>query len=240
MVYMQRSLKALPLALIAAALFFPAVASAKNINVGATKTKITAPICPNDTTSAGLANCRIVLYWATAIPSMGDKVAYPTTVTTPGKITSFTLGVSRISSNATLRKQAVQEVSTEFGGPPKVRLAVLRAVGSPGALSWRVMSQSGVWTLSNDLGRVVTLHLGTALPVVKGDVLALTVPTWAPILLYWAKGDPINFEYRVSYSNNCGSQLPTNVNVQSTIGEFAKYGCQFNTRPEFTANEATS
>jgi hypothetical protein len=232
---MQRLLKALPIALVAAAMV-PSGASAKTIVVGQTKTKLVAPSCPS---SVSAANCTIVLYWATALPSISNGIKYPTTVTTPGKITSFNLGISNLSSNAATRKTYVTDLDNEWGGNPRARVTVLRPVGNDGLLSYRVVSQSAVANLQGWLGKVKRFPLKTAMPVIKGDLVALTVPTWAPVLPLAT--NPSQFSYRQARGTNCSSNaLTSNVNVQSFVGEFAKYGCSYGTRPQFTANETTS
>jgi hypothetical protein len=46
----------------------------------------------------------------------------------------------------------------------------------------RTITQSPVQLLAPYFGQVVQFPLGTTLNVKKGDVIALTVPTWAPAL----------------------------------------------------------
>jgi hypothetical protein len=232
---MQRLLKALPIALVAAAMV-PTGASAKTIVVGQTKTKLVAPSCPS---SVAPANCTIVLYWATALPSISNGVKYATTVTTPGRITSYNLGISNLSSNASTRKTYITELDTKYGGNPRSILTVLRPVGNKGLLSYRVIERSAVANLQGWLGKVKKFPLKTAMPVIPGDLIALTVPTWAPVLPLAT--DPSQNAYLQARSTNCpANELKSNADVQSFVGEFAKYACSYGTRPQFTANETTS
>ena len=76
----------------------PASASAQIIELGATKTPLVAPTCPPNVTPV---QCTIVLTRATALETIRDGIAYPTTVTRPGAIVAFTVGLSRLSSNRT-------------------------------------------------------------------------------------------------------------------------------------------
>src|SRR5690242_18474260 len=77
-------------------LFAPAAASAQIIELGATSTPLAAPSCPPGVTAA---NCRIVLTQVTALETIRDGVAYPTTVKKAGSIVAFTLGLSRLAAN---------------------------------------------------------------------------------------------------------------------------------------------
>jgi hypothetical protein len=232
---MQRLLKALPIALVAAAMC-PAAASAGYAIIGQTKTKLVAPSCPS-TLPAG--DCTIVLNWATALPSISDGIKSPTTITKPGKIVSFTVGISNLSKNKKTRQTYITDLDASYGGSPEARVTILRPVGRAAAQSYRVISESGVWNLKPFLGKVKRLQLGTGLPVVPGDVVALTVPTWAPVLPLAT--NPKQFAYKQARGQKCShSDLTSNINVQSTVGEFAKYACTYGTRPQFTAGERTS
>jgi hypothetical protein len=87
------------------------------------------------------------------------------------------------------------------------------------------------------LGQVVQFPLTTPLPVKPGDVVALSVPTWAPVLTF--NLPPKKFAYRQSRSANCKNPAATE-QAQLTIGSTASYGCNYpGTRVEYTATEIT-
>ncbi|HET7416074.1 MAG TPA: hypothetical protein VFJ61_00400 [Solirubrobacterales bacterium] len=65
-----------------------------------------------------------------------------------------------------------------FGTPPEARLAILRLVPGTNPPRYSLRSQGSVKVLSPYLGQ--TVKFGSNLEVEKGDIVGLTVPTWAP------------------------------------------------------------
>ena len=71
----------------------------------------------------------------------------------------------------------------------------------------------------------------------SGETIALTVPTWAPILSYQLT--PTSYAYRQSRSTACGVAVkaPTQ-SAQLVVGETTYYGCFYpGTRVEYGATE---
>ena len=74
------------------------------------------------------------------------------------------------------------------GGPASAGIAILRAEKSP-KLTYKVIGQSPVVPLEKYFGKTAQFPLTTTIAVKKGDIVALTVPTWAPALaLGFGKG----------------------------------------------------
>jgi hypothetical protein len=74
------------------------------------------------------------------------------------------------------------------GGPASAGIAILRAQKSP-KLGYKLVSQSPLVQLEPYFGKTAQFPLASTLPVKKGDVVALTVPSWAPALaLGFGKG----------------------------------------------------
>lgn len=65
-----------------------------------------------------------------------------------------------------------------FGTPPEARLAILRRVPGTNPPRYNLRRQGSVKVLSPYLGQ--TVKFGSNLRVEKGDIVGLTVPTWAP------------------------------------------------------------
>jgi hypothetical protein len=227
-------------ALAAAMLLLPAAASASLVQIGQTKTPLTAPSCPKGTSAA---NCNIVLERTTALQSKSDGVANPTVIKHDGWIVSFTVGLSRLSGNAKTIHKLLHGLDSSYGGTPRLQLTVLK----PGAKgSYTVRAQSGQYHVIPFLGKVLTEPLSlppkfssfTALPVKRGDVLALSVPTWAPVLTYNLTAG--KFAYLQSRSSDCthaaGSQT-----AQLKVGARTRYGCSYTgTRVQYSATEVTN
>ena len=194
-------------------------------------------------------DCAIVLTKTTAYETLSDGTADPTLITAPGVIDSFSLGISGlVIQGASLRKE-LSTLNTNWGGPPSAQLTVLRPIASNGGARWAVAAQSPVMPLLPYLGGVVEFPLITPLPVVKGEVLAITVPTWAPILTFGLS--TTQFSYTQSHTqiltgtgtakkSSCETAATATL-AQLALGDQALYTCGFQgTRVEYTALEVTA
>jgi hypothetical protein len=231
---MKRSfLAAAAVALLAG--LVPMSASAKIIELGATATPLVAPTCP-----AGVkpASCTIVLTQVTALETIRDGIAYPTKVTRSGRIVAFTLGLSRLSTNNATARADIHFLDTTYGGTTQAAITVLKPIGKPSLRRWTVAAESPVFHLQPFLGQVVQFPLETSLPVTRGETVALTIPTWAPILSFDL---PVKkFAYRQSRTANCNSPASTE-QAQTMLGASARYLCNYaGTRVEYTATEVTT
>jgi hypothetical protein len=101
-----------------------------------------------------------------------------------------------------------------------------------------VSAESPVVNVEPYFGHVEQFVLANTLPVAAGDLIALTVPTWAPVLSIDLPGGSKSFRYRASRSKGC-----TTFNVQTAqtkVGNSATYNCFYDaTRVEYTATEVT-
>ncbi len=218
------------------ALIVPALALAQVIELGKTSTPLVSPSCPANVTAA---QCTIVLTRVTALPSLRDGVAYPTRVHHDGYIVGFTVGVSALTGNRTLRKSYIHNLDVQFGGVPVVYVTVLKPVGKASLLQWKVVADSSKEPahLIPYMGEVVQFPLKSAVPVQAGDVVALTTSSWAPILSIQQSKN--KFSYRQSRSANCNNTpaLPQS----QVVGQSARYKCDYaGTRLEYTATEITT
>jgi hypothetical protein len=213
----------------------PEMASAKVIELGATASPLVAPICP---ASVKPQNCTIVLTQVTALETIRDGITYPTTVSRSGKIVAFTVGLSRLDSNRARAKADIHFLDTTYGGVPQVAITVLRRRGKASQRSWTVTAeQSPPQHVIPYLGQVVQFPLAKALSVSPGDAIALSVPTWAPVLSFGLTGT--RFAYRQSRTTNCGTPAGTE-EAQLTIGANTRYICNYpGTRAEYSATEVT-
>jgi len=234
---MKRFISPAALVLVLAALALPAVAIAKIVELGATKTGVTAPVCPPSTVKHP-QQCTIILTRSTALETMRDGIAFPTKATHAGEIVAFTLGISALSSNRKTRKQYIHNLDQAYGGVTLAAVTVLKQVGSASNLRWEVVAESPYIHLEPYLGQVVQFPLQTNLPIARGEVVAITTPTWAPILTIDVS--PKSFAYRQSRSANCGNP-PATQQAQTTPGSVTSYKCLYDgTRPEYTATEVLS
>jgi hypothetical protein len=190
----------------------PGLASAQIVELGATTTPLSAPACIK---GQPLSQCTIV---------------------------AFTVGLSRLSSSRSTEASIIKSQDAQHGGAPQLALTVLKP--GPGN-TFTVESESAIYTLTPFLGQVLQEPLSlppsftslTALHVVRGDVIGLTVPTWAPVLGYDLS--KTMFSYRQSRRANCANTAATQT-AQTRAGESQAYGCYYTgTRVEYSATEVT-
>ena len=209
-------------------------AMADTVELGATSSSLVAPTCPKGVSPA---NCTIILTRTTALETLRDGVTYPTTAKSSGRIVAFTVGLSRLDSNPSTARQDIHFLDSTYGGTTRVQLTVLRAVGPRSQRDWQAIASSPVIHVQPFLGQVVRFPLPTSLPVRAGDTVALTTPTWAPVLSIDLSTK--QFAYRQSRSTSC--DLPPSTSAAQSVGQSTQYRCNYTgTRVEYSATEITS
>jgi hypothetical protein len=239
----MRIMKRLPLAtaaLIAAAALAPGSAAAKSVELGQTSTPLASPVCPKGVSPS---NCFIILTRTTAIQSTSDGVIAPTKVKQDGWVVSFTVGLSKLSTVSATEKKYLHLLDQAYNGTPQLALTVLK----PGPKNqYTVAAQSPTYHLIPFLGQVLQEPLSlppnftrfTALPVKKGEVVAISVPTWAPVLSY--NLNTSKFAYRQSRKTNCKKAAGSET-AQMAVGATTRYLCNYTgTRVEYSATEITN
>lgn len=224
-----------------AAVLLPAVASAAEVKIGVTTSPLVSPTCPANVSAT---DCTIVLAQVTGYETRRDGVVNPDTIKQSGVISSFKIGVAGPSI---ITSTVLAHLDKVYGGPPEAQLTVLRSTGTRTRPTYRVAAESAVFNLRSELGKVAELPLVTPLPVVRGEVLALTVPTWAPVLTFQLS--TTKFSYAQSRSAvasstggtpTCDNTLPVNL-AQIVVGELSNYACSYpGTRIEYSALEITT
>jgi hypothetical protein len=208
-------------------------ASAAIVELGAVPSApLTAPVCPPGKAS----NCKIVLNQVTAVQTVRNGVGYPTKVQQAGMIVAFKVGLSQLSSNRNTAHTYIHDLDQSFG-TTRVAITVLAPSG-PGRLHrFKDVAQSPFYHVQPYLGQVVQIPLQTALPVFRGDVIALTTSTWAPVLTILLPSK--SYFYRQSRQTGCNSKHPR-VEPQA-VGDTSTYSCHYTgTRVEYSATEVTN
>ncbi len=113
-----------------------------------------------------------------------------------------------------------------FGTPPEARLAILRRVPGTNPPRYNLRSQGSVKVLTPYLGQ--TVKFGSSLEVEKGDIVGITVPTWAPA---FAQELPSNEVWRASRApGTCTNSTDIRQGEpQEKVGTRATYGCRYST-----------
>jgi hypothetical protein len=219
---------------LAAAAIVPAIAIANQYELGQTKTALVAPTCPPNVASS---QCTIILTRVTALETLRDGSAYPSRVKTSGRIVAFSVGLSQLSSDPKTRKSFIHFLDQTYGGTTQVAITVLAPVGKHNQWRWQVVASSPIYHVEPYLGHVVQIPLDNSIPVKPGEVVALTTPTWAPVLTIDV--DSKKFAYRQSRSANCNNP-PGSTQAQLGAKQTATYSCDYpGTRVEYSATEVS-
>lgn len=179
--------------------------------------------------------CRVEGH-VTGFQSIADGVARPFEAPFEGKIVAWSITLAKPSTKET--KTTTDEVGffNEFlGSPSEARIGVLRPVEGSKPPKYTLVRQSPIEVLNPYFGSTPIFALDHPLTVLKGQVVALTVPTWAPM-----------FAFNVSAENTWrGSRLPEhcsskediqNGHPQQGVGKIKTYGCYYsNARLLYTA-----
>jgi hypothetical protein len=118
-----------------------------------------------------------------------------------------------------------------FGGNPKARISVLKPIMSSirqGKPIYKLKSESPVEDLTDFLGQTTTFTLETPLRVKPNNIVALTVPTWAPA---FAINQAANTKWQASRKKgHCNDTADILAGTpHDTPGTQRAYGCTYNT-----------
>jgi hypothetical protein len=179
--------------------------------------------------------CRVEGH-VTGFQAVADGVARPYEAPFEGKIVAWSITLAKPSTKET--KETTDEVSffNDFlGTPSEARIGILRPVENTKPPKYTLVRQSPLEVLNPYFGSTPVFALDHPLTVLQGQVVALTVPTWAPM-----------FAFNVSAENTWrGSRLPEhcsskediqNGHPQQGVGKIKTYGCYYsNARLLYTA-----
>ena len=199
-------------AILVLAFALPAVAPATLTEVGLlpATTPATVPSCP---TSPCLAVSRTTGYQAKV-----GATNKPLMVPRNGSVVAWTIMLGK--PNAT----QIKFFNANEGGAAQAGIAILRPQPKPN-LTYKLVAQSPPISLQRYFGKTVEFPLETTLAVKKGDLVALTVPTWAPAL---ALGFGKETSWRASRSKSqCASTSTLSTHTQ--IGAAVQYYCLYQT-----------
>ena len=208
-------MKRISLALIvagASALALPALAPATLTEVGVIgeTTPATAPSCPGTPCLAVSRTTGFQVKVATA----NNLVSAPR----EGTIVAWTITLG--DPNAT----QIKYFNANEGGPSEAGIAILAPQKKPN-LTYKLVAQSPLVKLQPYFGKTAQFPLETTIPVKKGYIVALTVPSWAPAL---ALGFGENTSWRASRPK-AGCKSTSSQTTQTAIGSAVQYYCLYQT-----------
>jgi hypothetical protein len=213
-----------PLALILA-LAIPVAASGKIVSLGEGDPYLPTSACPNDPCLAA--------YQMTGYQERSEgKAPNPYYVRRDGRIVAFTVKLGKLA------QVQIDAFDSRIGSPSSVRLTIVRRGKKKSRRNdHRVLAQSQVFEVDKYFGSSPTFVLDEPLPVERGSFVALTVPTWAPVLAPVATTD--NALWRSSRPKGGCTTTATKLapdSAQEKVGRLATWGCDYkNERLLYTA-----
>jgi hypothetical protein len=172
------------------------------------------------------AECRVEGH-VTGFQSIADGVPRPFEAPFEGKIVAWSITLAKPATVET--KTTTDEVgffNEFFGTPSQARIGVLRPIEDSKPPKYTLVRQSPIEILNPYFGSTPVFALDHPLTVLKGQVVALTIPTWAPM-----------FALNLSTDNTWrGSRLPEHCikrediqggHPQQGVGKTKTYGCYY-------------
>jgi hypothetical protein len=170
--------------------------------------------------------CRVEGH-VTGFQAIADGVPRPYEAPFDGKIVAWSITLAKPSTRET--KTTTDEVGffNDFlGTPSEGRIGILRPIEDTKPPKYKLVRQSPLEVLNPYFGSTPVFALDHPLTVLQGQVVALTIPTWAPM-----------FAFNVSAENTWrGSRLPEhcsskediqNGHPQQGVGKIKTYGCYY-------------
>jgi len=194
----------------------PAATSAKIVEVGQAPTEA-VPTCPD---SPCLAVSRTTGYQAKVVDSREHYV-----IPANGRIVAFTI---RLGSP---NKRQIKFFKDNFG-EASAGLSIIRRGER---LYGRVVGASPVFPLGDYFGQTVQFPLDRAIKVEKGNIIGLTVPTWAPALTNLTEDGS---SWRASRGLKSCDDTDRQT-AQATLGALTQYRCLYRARLTYTATLIT-
>jgi hypothetical protein len=183
--------------------------------------------CPGkEVNGVPVSECRVEGH-VTGFQSIADGVARPYEAPFEGKVVAWSITLSKPSSKDTdTTADEVGFFNDFFGTPSEARIGILRPDGESNPPKYKLVRQSPVEVLNPYFGSTPVFALDHPLTVLKGQVVALTIPTWAPM-----------FALNLSPENTWrGSRLPEHCisredvqggHPQQGVGKTKTYGCYY-------------
>lgn len=164
-------------------------ASAQRVDLGAENLERLTPNCGRNFNRDCVAEGKVTIFQSKSKGYSGRPFVVPF----KGKLVSWSISLAAVTRKAITigtGEEAVVHSAQKpffddiFGAPASARVAVLKQVEkkAKGAPQFKLVRQTPVEILNPYFGTTVTFALTKPLNVVKGQVIALTVPTWAPAM----------------------------------------------------------
>ena len=136
----------------------------------------------------------------------------------PGRVVALTLRLGEPNADQ------LTYFKNTFGAVSQARVAIFKPARTKNR--HRLMAQSELFNLEPYFGTTVTFALARSVHVSKGEVIGVTVPTWAPAFAHGLTEDMV---WRSSsHAEDCTSTMPPPA-AQMSIGSLRIWGCEYRT-----------
>ena len=195
------------------ALGVPLAAFGKVVQLGEAEPALPSSSCPEDPCLA--------LYQATGYQERAENSKQrPYVVRRDGKVLAFTVKLGKLT------REQIAFFDGKFGTPASARISILSRGKKRGKRNQhRLLARSEVFSLRKYFGSSPTFVFEEPLAVERGNVVAITVPTWAPLL---AGGQDKASEWRSSRrKGRCGTSERLAPPAPQGLGSVARWGCNY-------------
>jgi hypothetical protein len=179
--------------------------------------------------------CRVEGH-VTGYQAIAGGIPQPYEAPFDGKIVAWSITLARPSRQDTDKMTDEVGFFNEFlGKPSQARIGVLRPVEGSKPPRFTLVRQSPLQILNPYFGSTPIFVLDHPLSVLQGQVVALTVPTWAPMFAFNVEDD--NTWRGSRQPGHCSSKEDIQGgHPQQGVGKIKTYGCYYsNARLLYTA-----
>jgi hypothetical protein len=136
----------------------------------------------------------------------------------PGRVVAFTMRLGAPNADQ------LNYFKTTFGATSQARVSILKPARTK--QRHRLLQQSELFNLEPYFGSTPTFALRRSLPVLKGNIIAITVPTWAPAFAHGLDND--NAWRSSHHDDDCTAAMPPAA-AQMSLNSLRIYGCFYRT-----------
>jgi len=194
------------------------------------------PSCPGKiVNNVEVVPCRVEGH-VTGFQAIAGGVPRPYEAPFDGKIVAWSITLSRPSRvDGAKTTDEVGFFNDFLGKPSQARIGVLRPIEDSKPPKYELVRQSPLQTLNRYFGSTVIFALDHPLSVLRGHVVALTIPTWAPMFAFNVSDDDTWRGSRLP--EQCSSKEDIqNGHPHQGVGKTKTYGCYYsNARLLYTA-----
>jgi hypothetical protein len=208
----MRRIKIAVLASLGLALLVPAVSPATITEIGVlpATTPPTVASCP--------ATPCLAVSRTTGFQVKVGSTRNPLGAPRNGTVVAWTISLGKPNASQ------IKFFNANEGGAAEAGIAVLRPQAKPN-LTYKLVAQSPLVKLQPYFGKTAQFPLETTIPVKKNDIVALTVPSWAPALALGFSGGT---SWRASRPRK-GCTSTSAETTQTSIGSNVQYFCLYQT-----------